>query len=32
MPAGLAERLEPFAAAQREGLRAMGLEPPASWG
>ena len=32
MPAGLAERLEPFVAAQREGLRRMGLAPPASWG
>lgn len=32
LPAGLAERLEPFASAQRDGLRAMGFALPDSWG
>lgn len=32
LPEGLAERLAPFAAAQRDGLRAMGFTLPQSWG
>jgi hypothetical protein len=32
MPDGLAERLEPFVSAQRDGLRQMGFTLPASWG
>ncbi|WP_338272568.1 MULTISPECIES: sulfotransferase [Roseicyclus] len=32
LPAGLAERLEPFVEAQREGLRRLGLVLPDHWG
>ena len=32
MPDGLADRLAPFVTAQRDGLRALGLELPESWG
>jgi len=32
MPEGLAERLEPFVASQREGLRTLGLSLPPHWG
>ena len=32
LPAGLAERLEPFISAQRDGLREMGFALPDSWG
>lgn len=32
LPPGLAERLDPFARAQRDGLRKLGLSLPTSWG
>jgi hypothetical protein len=32
LPEGFAERLEPYMARQRDGLRALGLTLPASWG